>query len=291
MATTLGGFHVSYSFNQTAGPRSSGWTMNFWNSLTVLNDVLLAAGRLAPFLQAVVGKETLLEWYSARGVYEPPGSRGARLAASVYAVKPGGPPVPKQGDSDYPSVSLIMELRTQTGEVVRQTIRGIADDNVTLGGWYTPAGTMAGDIRALMTQLAKTGEGWAVRTQDQGQAPKPLAGFDSTVGNVTCPGHGFSVNQIVKIGGKNIGIKPKLNGRWKIFAVPDVDHFVLLDWENEDTAQSGNYRSAYAQALAFTYKAIAFDVTKPLSSGVTFVTSREVGRPQHRLTGRRKSRT
>lgn len=282
-------FRVSFVFGQQAGPRSAGWTMNFWNSSPDLNVVLGAAANLAVTLQPLVGKQTLLLWYGARAVYSPPGVKGPRLARSVFISRAGGLPNQDALDSDFPTTALLLELSTVTGEAVRQTIRGIWDDNSKLGGWYTPVKNMAADVKALMAALSKAGSNWCLRTQDAGQAPKQIQGFDTTNAAVTCKLHGLVIGDIVKLGGKAIGITPRINGKWRVTNSQDADHFNIGDWPSDTEApqQEGNFRSAYMQKYLLSNKPIVFDDTKNITSQATFVTKRNVGRPIKVLIGRR----
>jgi hypothetical protein len=282
-------FRVSFSFNQQAGPRASGWSMNFYNNATDLASVIPRAAALAPLLQAAVGKQSQLTWVNARLIYNPPGSKGTRLAGSLPIIKPGGPANATAKDSDYPTTALLMELRTASGFIVRQTIRAVPDDDTTIGGWYTPGDVSSKNTTALLTQLGTASEGWSLLTQDPSKGHVQIQGFDTTTGNVSCLGHGFLPNDVIRITGKKIGATPRLNGKWRVDSVKDANTFHLMGWPNTTDAQVLNLNSATAQLQNWVLTQIAFDKSKPLTSQVTYSTERKVGRPRKVLTGVRKT--
>jgi hypothetical protein len=280
------GAHIGFIFFQDAGPRAAGWTTNFWNTASTLENALTAASLLAPLLQKVAGKQAILGWYTARIVYQP-GIPSIRLVASKYLIKPGGPPNQLAEDADYPTTALLMELRATTGESVRETIRSLPDDATSKGGWYTPQQNTANDFKALFTELARAGSGWCLMTHDAAFKPKPIQGFSTSTGIVSCAGHGFDAGDVILIGGRGIGASPRVNGQWRVKDRNSANTFTLQGWKNTVIDQDLHLDSAYAMQKVMSAKAIAYDPAKQLSSQTSFITKRDVGRPKRVLTGRR----
>jgi hypothetical protein len=279
-------WRCTWEFIQQAGFRSTGWTWNLWqNGNVAIDTVATRIQSMKAALQKCVGQDTIIPWAGIRGVYQI-GTKGTRIATTLYFLKPGAVTPPTgANDSDYPTTALLIEIKTAAGETVRQTIRAIPDEDVKQGGWWEPQNLSSTNVGALL-QLLVTDQ-WNVYTQDPAQTAVQIKNFDVTTGFLTVANNNWNDGDIVKIMGRTIGIVPRLNGKWKLDAGADVNHWHLRGWVNQTAAQTGRFNSAFGQKYALTPKPIIYDKTKAITSQVAFVTEHRVGRPRKQPTGRR----
>ena len=79
-----------------------------------------------------------------------------------------------------------------------------------------------------------------------------------------------------------------MNGQW-LYSVLDANTFKLLTWSGSGI-QTFNPRSAYGILVTRATNPFLFDLTKPITSSVEYITEHKVGRPRAVLPGRRTIR-
>jgi hypothetical protein len=167
---------------------------------------------------------------------EPPIFPASRVYNQDFVLSPG------QADVSWNTLLV----RMASGSLYRKSmyLSGIPD-SVTMAGnipvresdtLYTASNVTAFNKAYRAWQLEIIGGNWAIKSisKDPTTAPvKAVTSFNGLASLVNCPGHGFAINDSIRISGcKTITAGAgKLNGIWSVASVPTSDTFTIKGWD------------------------------------------------------------
>jgi hypothetical protein len=260
-----------------------GWTESFYNvantppgPLSGTSDIAIRSGQLANALIDMHGRQTSMTFIR----YSDPNT--FRNVALFQVTDPPLGPLGNGLDTDYVTTALLLRLIGSDGTntyVVNQWIRAMRDQFCDKNGQLILSGDFTTKFNALASVLVSNG--WRLRVIDRSKPSQPVSAIDPLTGTVTCTGHGFADNAVVRIKGAR-GM-PQANGIWRITFV-DTNHFVLQHWIAPPTGVVlGQKDKVYVRLNVYTLV--------PISTVLAVrITSHQTGRPSYLRSGRRKTR-
>jgi len=263
---------VTFFFQQQTA-WSSGWSENFWNTLSDLSDVIGSTNSLRPKLQAVHGRQTILPYVRISEV-----GNFRRVHPISYGVGGFNPTVPAEAPSDFPTTSLLLVMQRSPNYITRQWIRGIPDHAADNGGFFAPGEGYQASINALAGELKNGARGWALRTLDK-DVPKKDVLTLSSLGIVGVNDHGYITGDKVRISrARGLTYANKI---WKVIRV-DTNTFSLVGWDPPEPIPT--YRGhGISQKQVYLY-------ATPTTVTMNVITKHNVGRPTRLSVGRRRRR-
>lgn len=264
-------FRVTFKFQQV-GDLTAGWSMNFWNGLADLSQVVTVATTLRLKLQQMTGKGCNV--VSIR-ISDLDNFRAVQFIRFKPTSVASGD---NTGDADFYNTAALLKIQGPPKYVTTQWFRGLGDENFNTGGRWLPTPSTVNSINALSGMLSAGGNGWRIRNQDKDVVKKLITSV-TLPGVVTVTGHGYATGSKVRI--SRTGGIPGLNKIWSIVVV-DSNTFQLV------APPSGGFTGAYtkegtAQLQTKIYQAISLLT-------VARASSHRSGRPSETATGRAKTR-
>jgi hypothetical protein len=260
-----------------------GWTESFYNvgntppgPFQAAATVSTRAAALRTALLTIHGEQSQMNYIR----YSDPAT--FRNVALQKVDHPARPVNGSGTDTDYVTSALLLRLigsDISNTYTTNQWIRAMQDGWIDRNGTLHLAGTFMDAFNALAGVLTSRDNGWAMRVINRTFPSNPVVSIDPTTGAVTCPGHGFLNNGIIRIKGAK-GLE-YANRIWRI-TYTDTDHFFLQHW----TAQTGAISpgaKVFARYNLYTF----IPITTVLAVRAT---SHATGRPSYQRTGRRKTR-
>lgn len=272
-------------FSQIAG-RSTGWSENFWNSgpTDFSSTTLTKCNDLIAMLLATKGPETIgighrITLYSAAGFpvgqsqtitpASPPSNNSANAGATY--------------ESDYPTISLLLECRSVNGQATRQWLHGIDDSSLRDGGRYKPQSGYKASVAALTSYLKRAE--WGMRVMNKATSPKRrLFEIKQTAPHIftTVDNHGLVADDRIKVYRCYDPYKTGVNGTWHVLplAADPAKSFLLVGFlplAEQTVLATG---ASYIKKQTFEFLAGDWEVLR--------ATSKQVGRPFGSPSGRRK---
>lgn len=267
-------FRVSFFFAQ-ANAQNCGWSENFWNRLSTLDEVAAAADSMQPRIVAPKGDPVQCPYarISTVGV-------SRQVYIRNYAPRTTSNPLTSPNASDYQNTALLLKMNALPNYINRQWTRGNPDYVVSEAGQYTPTGAFLALFNAFVSELTSSAKGWSLRKLDATLPRKSINAIGLT-GIVTAPGHGLAANDIVRIA--LVKKETAWNGIWRVATAIDANTFQLVP-EGAYPAGVPSLKTAYVQKQSSTYIQIS-------SAVVQRVSSHRTGRPFGLATGRRRRQT
>jgi hypothetical protein len=265
-------FKVSYFF-QWVGERTGGWSWNFWNSGTDLNPVQIATDALRNALNGITGNQTICPFARISDISTFRVVDLRNYVAGAIVPTPSDP-----ANTDFPTNAALLELTAAGGYIARSWLRGLPDGIINTGGRFLPYPAwiaLQGTAFGILTNAAN---GWSLRVLDKGQAPKVVQDI-TQAGVVTCLGHGYATNDVVRISrARNLVIANRL---WRV-TVTDANTFMLQGWVVPAvvTPYTGNGQVRKQVRI----------LVQIANARFVRATEHRVGRPFGLLSGRRKRR-
>lgn len=265
---------LHYEWEQDTDQGSAGWSENFWYIGSDLAGALTLWNSFAPYLAAVHSNEARLRGGSVRAVSDDPGVRIARLYTPVTYYD-SGHFLSLRYEGMYPSTAVRISIYDSNGRSNDVWLKGMPD-GIDVGGHLALLPIWQLKMNALLNFIKTPGSGFARRHLDFAQAVRPVTAV-STTGVVTCKGHGFSDNNVIRLGRTNSD--PNIDGLYRVIAITG----------SADTFQLGHFRplAAPAETTPASYAQrqlqVAVAATDAKMEGVT---KKNVGRPRRGPRGR-----
>ena len=271
-------FRVSIRKQQLVGPRLAGWSENYWNSLTSLDQTVTQTKELAERLEALTGSQAYITSARISDV------SNKRLVKNVrYGWGPTG--VTTNLDGDYPNTALLLKLSTLDPYIVRQWMRGLPDSITSLGGTYQPNNYpgYADAVQKMLTVLTTASNGWSLRILDKNVVPVPISAINLQTGIVNALGHGFGKSgSIVSVRLRGFQFPKQINRVWQCHVI-DNDNFQCDFWAPIVPAAPALAKKPTARLQSYVMTPIVLAEVERASSHYT-------GRPTDLLGSRRRTR-
>lgn len=272
-------FRVSIRNVQQVGPKTAGWSDNFWTQISELSAADTKTRELAAALNLVVGNQTLVP--SAR-ISNPDSFRQVQLInipGAVVGTTSGY-------DSDYASTALLLKLTAPGPYTTLQWIRGVPDSIITQGGKYTPS-ALAGfttRLNSFLGLLTSSANLWSIRALSRSVLPTPITGIALQTGIVTAPAHGLgAAGAIVQVRIKGFKVPEGLNRVWRATVLTDSTFQLNFYTPPLDTTLTPFGLNPTVRKQTYTYVQIA-------GAEIVRATAHYTGRPTELLGGRRRTR-
>lgn len=275
-------------FGQT-NARSTGWSENFWN--TAMTDLSQATqdgcNELILRLWSTKGNNALglghrITVYSETGF--PTGISQTFSAQEVGTSNRTTNSLGPEADSDYPTISLLVEGRDVDGRSTRQWMHSIRDLQMNRGGVYNPDSAYKGIVGNLLTYMDD--HSWGIKTLNRTASPKVrLFAIGQNTPHIfsTVGPHGLIPGQLIKLYRCYDPYKTGVNGTWHVgipTTNPTTDFLCLgfLPLAEQTVLATG---ASYMKKQIFQFTAAKWKVLR--------ATSRQVGRPFGSPSGRKKA--
>lgn len=262
---------VSFCHNWQ-GERAAGWSENYFHQSNDPQTALADALKLAPFVKAVHGDQSLLVQIRVAALTAP--------KLSLVKIVDSTPPTEfeEATGSDFPSAAVTQELVGSDGRRIRNWIRGIPDKAIGKGGRKDFSTAYNRALKALKCELVAEASPWRIIHRDYAQAKKRITAI-TDAGVVTCAAHGYADGSKVRVSGC---ITPtQANGVWEAIVV-DANTFKLEGY----ITLSGSVLTGKPRVKLL----VAAEPVKIVDVMQKYASSRNVGRPFGQVGGRRRTR-
>lgn len=207
-------YRVKYNFRQQ-GTLTYAWSMSFWALAPDLDKVKAKASSLATQLNAITGTQTVVANWVIQDKTDP--RKGLPVAG---AFDPGDPGNAK--DSDFPTTSALLYLKSSGSAFTKMQMRGLPDDVIKAGKLKKTAAVWATALPGFINELTGGGGGaniWRIRNYNTVLPERAITTVDLTLGLITATGHGFGPGTVTKCRVKGIKAPKSLNGQRNLYAV------------------------------------------------------------------------
>lgn len=270
-------FAISYEWDMDTDGGGAGWSENFWTAASTLAGALSAADSLAPYLAAVHSNEARLRTYHVTDTPADPGLTTPRLTTS-RTYNDSGHFLNLRYDGMYPTTAARLGLFDTNGRSHDVWLKGMPDGIDVKGKkgilpiWQLKMG-------ALTSRLVNPVANIVRRHLDYAQAKKPVKAISQT-GVVTCVGHGYTENNVVRIG-KTFST-PNIDGVYRVAAIAgSADTFQLVGFPPVASPPVTS-KSSYAMRQLFVTTGLA-------AVEYEAITKKNVGRQRGGPRGRQKT--
>jgi hypothetical protein len=269
-------FHCIYSYYQQTQRGPTGWSETFWNNNSSGEQAVTEAIQLGVLLRNIHSKNALMQGISVRQTSDDPSIKTTRrvsFTAVNETLFQAGSRLPGM----YPTTALRIQVRSNDGRSNYVWLRGMPDD-IDREGTYTPQVGLIIPMNQFLAELAGPATGWARRQLVAANARAPITAVTGG-GVVTCPAHGFGVNDRIRIG-RTVS-NPNIDKVYRVGEVLTLDTFQIVGIP-PTSGPIGITEQSYAQKQFFEGAIILF-------ASPAAVSKRNVGRPTGSPSGRQKT--
>lgn len=211
-------FRVTIFCTQQAGPKTGGWSENYWNNLTDLTSLQNVMALFLPLRWALMGFGSNIIAYRLQDL------TAFRAALPVPLTQFTSTPQGVSSDADYPTTKGLLRLFGPGKYLTNQWLGGFPDNQTTRAGAFTPTNTFVAAFNSFSTHLQGGGNGWVIRSQDKTVAKKLVTAV-AQAGQVTAAGSNYVAGSKVRIS-RTHGVTG-LNGLWTVATNVDNNNFTI----------------------------------------------------------------